>query len=241
MTALRSILVLVCTVLVPLHVSATAIYDAFAQATLSITDIVNLSTPGDLSGLSVLTDAEVPLTGELTFGAATATPSGSATALSDGTTQAAGAMGIADSPGFSFAEYLTDTTIHLENTSATDSYSITFMFTVDLNVDVSVMDPVSEFSIAESFVDILSTSGAVDETFELIADTSLGFPSDTFSDTFSFTLSLAAGMSDTVTVLADARGASVATSVPEPATLLLVSCGVLLVSTTRRRSRRRFN
>ncbi|MDJ0738629.1 MAG: hypothetical protein QNJ91_02870 [Gammaproteobacteria bacterium] len=228
--------------------SATAIYDAIVSSRLSVASVTNLTSPGTTGDLLIEGEATVFDSGILAIGDATADADGSATpaaattlavgddvdllAVAFGDAGAAAAAGTADS------FFFTDGAVTLDNTSATDTYEVAFVFDYAAAATALVDDAVSEFAFALAVLSLLSTT-EIDPIVDLLleADTDLGLPGGLVVDSINFTVTVAPGGGESLLLLADAEGFAVnvgAVALPMPTALL--GAGLLALGMSRRRS-----
>ena len=201
---------------------ATAIHAARAEATLSITGITNLDTPGDLLDLFISGDA---FTGNDVFAADVFGPGGTSTAGTDGFAEVDAAdpfdmgtgdglslfsegLGSATHKAGSIALHDTEGVIFLDNFSFTDTFVIDFSLGYALSVDAAVDLPAREFASAIALLDVFTDFD--DVLFDELASFSdLGggaFATGPVSLDFSVTLD--PDSSATVTLLASAEGSA---------------------------------
>ncbi len=202
---------------------ATAIFDASSSATLSITGIENLTSPGSFLGLGVSGQSEVIAEEALFHGNATASTDSGAEVIGAtpflGLDQLAAAEGTAEAVGTAEAFVLTDGFLAFENTSPTDSFLITLMLDYALSAAATVDDASSEDAFSSAFVDLISESPSIDFFSIVVADALLGPPSSDESGQLFFELLVGPGGSDTVFLSTFANGFADAFQVPEASTL----------------------
>jgi len=225
--------------------SATAIYDAVAQASLTINAITNQTNPGDLSGLSITGDAYLVNEGSTTVGNAQATYGGTID-LQDSSASNPGwlrqdseAHGNAEAPpqlsaGTSF--HISHGEFNLRNDSATDSFQIDFSLVYSLAVGAGVTNILGENAFSEAYVRLLDDLLQINEDRALIADALGVLGPSIVSDgaTILFSIILGPNQFDRLSLDVSAQGS--ATSVPEPAISYLLGGGMLgLIAVLRRR------
>jgi hypothetical protein len=222
---------------------ATAILDASSSATLSIAGIVNLTSPGNLSGLSVSGDSEVLSDGVLFVGNAFASTGSGAEVTGAppflGLDHLAAAEGTADAVGTAEAFVLTDGFLGFENAS-TDSFLITLLLDYALSAAAAVDDASREDAFSSAFVNLVSNSSTIDFFSMVTADAALGPPSDGDSGQLFFELLVGPGGFDTVFLSTFGDGFAGAVQVPEASMLsstALLFAAFLAIERSRRRNR----
>lgn len=222
-----------------------ALYTGAASATVTIENLVNLTLPGSLAGLSITGEVGTLHPGPTTTGQAFATTTGSALIIGDPASLGldAGvfleAIVTGDSvAGFAGSLHTAEALLVLANTSNA-TFEITLAFTYDLLVEALVLEPLTQLAQAHASVLIASViQPPVIST--LLADSLFGGGAFTASEVGTLTLQLAPGGLTEVSVAVDVDGyaaattaASATTAVPEPTSLALVSIGLLsLVAVT---------
>ena len=131
---------------------------------MSIAGIVNLTSPGNLSGLSVSGNSEVLSDGALFVGNASASTGSGAVVTGAlpflGLDELAAAGGTAGAVGTAEAFVLTDGFLRFENAS-TDSFLITLLLDYALSAAAAVDDASSEDAFSSAFVDVASDSSTI--------------------------------------------------------------------------------
>ncbi len=229
---------------------AIATYNAITLVDLSITGAANstgllASTPNDLviSGDARVVDAEA-----IVFGNVFADQFADALVigndpnnldLNDGLSQQAIATGdatLGTAASFAFTEGL----LEINNTSSTESYRVAFETDWSYLVETSITNPLTDSPSALSEIRLVST------ILGSLLDISVSTPSTDaafFSEmsVFPFSVLLAPGESDVLTLTANAAGIATAgpapAPVPEPSTFALMIIGLLGMTLMRRRNR----
>lgn len=224
---------------------ATAVYDATAQASLTIDAITNLTNPGDLTGLSITGWTNPENGGSTTFGNAQATFDGlidlqDSTASSPGwLRQESEAHGNAEAPPqLNIASSFHDSqgAFELRNDSPTDSFQIDFSLVYDLAVGAGVTSLLTESAFAEAYIRLIDDLLQIDVDETLIADALgvLGPGSDSKGDTILFSITLDPNTFDRLSLEVAASG--LAQAVAEPDMMPLFGIGLFgLAGAFRRR------
>ena len=216
---------------------ATALYDVLTSGTLTIEAI----TGGDLSELLIEGQSSVFDTDAL--------ESGEALAEADGVTlpEELTEFGVGDSidvlalasgeagPGAGSADsfFFGDGFLDIFNQSTSATFTIDFLFDYTLSALALVDDPVAEFAFGLSALSLIADSVddvLVDEIVE--ANTDFALSGGTVSDVLSFSLMVAPGESDLLTLTADADGSAVSegvAAVPAPSALALMALGLVMM------------
>ncbi len=229
---------------------AIATYDAITLVDLSITGAANssgplTSKPNDLliSGEARVVDADTIVNGNVTTDQfADAMVFGNDPNdldFNEGFSQQAIATGeVTQGTAVSFA--LTEGILGINNTSSTESYWVDFEVNWSYLVETSITDPINDFPSALSEIRLVSN------IFGSLLDISKSTSSlggDFFSDmsVFPFSVSLAPGQSDVLTLTANASGIATASPapapVPEPSTFALMVIGLIGMAFMHRRNR----
>ena len=222
--------------------NATAIFAGSAEATLTITSVTNLTTPGDLTGLVIKGTALVSSTNELPQGSAGTSVDGDAEvvgvtpsdlSVGDGLFQRSAVAGFADPVGLSIAEHLTDGIINLKSSSATDTFEVAFLLAYSLTTSASADNPVVEFALAEAFLEVFRDNGPDVASLMLFANSDTDSSPDSIVDEIAFAITLGPEDSDVITVHVDADGAAEGETIPEPHTSILLLLGLVLIAAAR--------
>jgi hypothetical protein len=233
---------------------ANAVYDAFADASLNIDSIINMTNqkdPNDLTGLLITGDVLVTNEGSTIFGNALATYFGDTILLENSDFspvslyQSSGAQGNAEaSPLVSIAEsnHSSLGTFNFSNNSPTDIFQIEFSLKYNLAVNAAVTNRLNETATAEAFVrliDDLLRFIPVDETLSADALGILALTNDSLGDTQLLSITLAPGEFDRLSLNVSAQGRADPLPVPEPAIFLLLGsslAGLICMAKRRRLS-----
>jgi hypothetical protein len=219
---------------------ATAMFDASAIATLSVTSIENLTNSGSLLDLSVGGESQVLAEEALFVGNALASADSGAAVTGAppllGLDHLAAAEGTADASGTAEAFALTDGFLSFENISLTDTFLILLRLEYQLNAAAAVGDVTTEDAFSSAFVDVLSFSSTIDFSSQVLADGLLGPPLDVDGGQQMFQLLVGPGESDTLFLSAFASGfaEAVPAAVPEASTVSLLLTGFLALGWRRR-------
>lgn len=210
--------------------SAAAIGNANGTTTLTITDIINTTNPGDLTSLSITGDSDSPFIFTDFFGNANTSTSSSATqsgsvvlGVGEGLQQSSELATQASPSGNAEGSILTFSTIDLFNNSSTDTFEISFFLDYSLSVFKSIS------SIVLEDVGTLAQIILLDETFEIDIEESLQTDviNESFTgflgDTMDFSLTLDPNSSNQLAL--EVNLVASAQSVPEPNVLWLILVG----------------
>ena len=230
---------------------ANAIYDAHADALLSIDAVTNLTNAGDLSaflvggnvfleneGSSKYGNVQTSYYGVIDLQSSSAADPGLLSQSSDAHGNAyplPDIMSIAESHHSSLGEF------NLTNLSSTDSFQIDFSLVYNLAVNAALSSILNENAYSNAFVRLIDTLLLVnlDQTLSADAKGILAPVQNAFGDTLQFSITLLPGEFDrlTLNVLARGNSESKAESVPEPATLYLLAGGLIGLANWRHRRR----
>lgn len=223
---------------------ATAIYAATASAVLTVQSI----TGNDLTGLNIEGSAEIANEESMSSGTGTASTDGSANVsvstsfgVGDSINLLAMANGNADPVGDAMSFFLTDSEIEIENPS-NDIVTIVFSLEYALSSQATVDSPTTETAFGLAIVEVETELLGLQFEDMLRADTEQNLPSDSFGDTVSITIEVAAGETEIVNLLADASGGATAeegpvvVDVPAPAALPLFLVALAGLTIARRRA-----
>ncbi len=228
---------------------AIATYDAITLVDLTITGSANsagplASKPNDLliSGDARVVDADAIMTGNAFADQFADTmvigndPNN--LDLNEGLSQQAIATGDA-TQGLASSFAFTEGILGINNTSSTESYRVDFLVDWSYLVETSITDPLTDSPSALSEIRLVSTILGSLLDVSVTASTLGG---DFFSDMeiFPFSVLLAPGESDVLTLTANAAGiATVGAApapVPEPSTFALMIIGLIGMALMRRRN-----
>ncbi len=202
-----------------------AFYDAFASASLTITDI-----DGGDADTFIDSDAFVSFADAFAFGTGFADFDGSVTSVlgplgvGDGITQESSAFGDASGPfGIGASIHLTDGYIAIDNTLSSSTVVVSFDLTYELSATAGIGGP-GEDAFAFADIDVLSFLGSVDILDTAAADALFGPPVSSIGPTtVSFDVTVLPGEFDEISVFLDAEGAAFVFAIPEPSTLAVWS------------------
>lgn len=215
---------------------ATAIYDALAESTLEITNIVGGGLGLDITGVAFVSSEDASVTG-------TGTASAMSEVLVDGATVPdpvpidigstiylfSHSSGSATGDGVAFSEAFLDGEVSIDNNSSSD-VTVSFAFNWTLEVFTSTdLGPASEFAITFAAVEVFSSSELyVSEMVVSDTDVGGGLVTNIGLTTFDITVP-ADGNSDFALAINDTAGIAIAdpNAVPEPGTLALMALGLL--------------
>jgi hypothetical protein len=230
---------------------ATALYTSTANASLTIVGVVNDTTPGDLTGLSIQGGVEIGscFCGPALFveGNATgfATPSGApqflppdydpvTLGIGDVLSMSLATGGSANPVGYTEAGLDGFAVIFFENTSSTDSYTVTLTLSYSLITAASIDDAVMEDAVGDASLLAYSfndPSDIADEYSE--ADALFGIFTGPVVNSITFSLALGPNGFDIVEV--DLLAGGFAEALPEAGTLFVMLAGLAALSGIRRR------
>lgn len=223
--------------------NAEATAEASALATLRITDISNLTNPGDLTDLSItgtsadITDIFEDLLEEEGFGnnggeTSSITLSGNSINMEVDSLlfQLASAESNTSLGSDTSALVLTEGFIDLINDSLTDTFEIAFSFDYSISVLATVTDLFLEDALALAEVILFDDVFDVDINEFLTADSLSGSESDFISESLSFILTLAPESSNELFLQVDVATVTITNDVPEPSVFILLTLGLCLLS-----------
>ena len=228
---------------------AVGIYDAITLMDLTITGASNSSGPlgSKPNDLLISGDARVVDADAIVNGNAFADQFADAMVIgndpnhldfNDGLSQQAIATGDA-TLGLASSFAFTEGILEINNTSSTESYRVGFETDWSYLVETSITDPLTDFPSALSEIRLVSTM--LGSLFDIsVTASTLG--GEFFSDmsVFPFSVLLAPGESDVLTLTANAAGIATAgpapAPVPEPSTLALMIIGLIGMALMRRRN-----
>jgi hypothetical protein len=219
---------------------ATAIFESFSGATLSITSIENLTSPGSLASLTISGDSDV-IAEEALFNGNALAGTGSRVSVTGASpflelSHIAGAAGTADPVGTAEAFVLTDGFLSFANSSPTDTFLILLLLDYQLTAAASVNNAATEDAFSSAFVNLLSESSIIDFSSRVRADALLGPASDADDAQQLFQLFVGPAGADTVflSAFADGFAEAVPDSVPEASTVSLLFAAFLALGWSRR-------
>lgn len=214
--------------------NAAVTANAKGMARLSIIDIVNTTSSGDLSGLSLSAESEIPFVFVDSFGNANITTSSTATPTAptffeagDELKQSSELTAQIASAGFFQGSILTESFIDIFNNSSTDSFEILFSLDYSLSVFTSLADMVLESADAVAQVTLLDDTFTIDID-ELIYADALSGSSSLLVDTVNFGLTIEPDSSNQLFLALNlvSSAESFRQAVPEPNVLWLMILGV---------------
>ncbi len=247
------ILVLSLVVGFPTISQAIATYDAITLVDLTITGAANsagplASKPNDLliSGDGRVVDADATI-----FGNVFADQFADAMVMgnepndldfNEGLSQQAIVTGEA-SMGTAASFALTEGILEINNISSTENYNVDFEVDWSYLVETSITNPISEIATAISEIHLMSTNLGSLLDITVSSDSDFGGGLFFNSSVFPFSVPLAPGESDVLTLTVNASGVADAvtaapnTPVPEPSTFALMIIGLIGMALMRKRNK----
>jgi hypothetical protein len=222
--------------------NAAAIASADASVILTITEINNISTPGDLADLEISGLAGTDFSSEEASAGSNASISSVTNPLidtvfniGDGLEINSGAVSNSFFSGSSLALIFNSGIIDLINNSLTDTFEIAFSLDFNLSVSAIVDDIFNEDAIAAATFTLSDDLLDIDLEEIIFADSVISPPIDSLSDTLSFLLRLAPETSNQLFLEVAAATSTESVSVPEPSTYILCLLGLIFFSWQKKR------
>lgn len=222
---------------------ADAIAEASVLATLKVTDINNLTNPGDLTDLSITgtsddITAEIEEEGEgLGFGnngGDTSSITLSGKTINMGVDSLLLQLASAESNTLLDSEtsalIATEGVIDLVNDSLTDTFEIAFSFDYSISVLATITDLFLEDALSIAQVSLFDDVFDIDISELLIAGSFIDLESDFISESHSFILTLAPDSSNELFLGVAAATLTITNDVPEPSVFILLTLGLFLLS-----------
>jgi hypothetical protein len=227
---------------------ANAIYNAFADASLTIDSISNQTNQNDLAGLSIIGDVRLLNEGSSNFGNAQASRNGVTDLQDSGASspgwllhQSSDVLGYADaSPQQNIAGsyHSSKGEFNLRNDSLTDSFQINFSLVYNLAIGASVTKPLDKTADAGALVGLIDDLLQINFEKDLTADalSILSLTDNPWSETQLFSITLEPGGFDRLSLNVSARGNAVSAPVPLPASAFFLGSGLVgLLGAAKRR------
>lgn len=235
------------TISLPFQVQAAAIFNADAQATLTLTSVTGPAGDFTSEASATVFDSDLDAMGGAISGLSSTSLPVNPTSLSDAPLVLNSSVsGDASTPGSAFAFVFNEGFVTLDNMSDVDTVEFEFRLDYSASVNAMVDEALLEFATASAFITVDDGANLVLD-FALTADTDAGLADSPVTDTFTFSVSVAPLSFTQLSLMVDADGNLTSdltpppppTSVSSPATILLFGAGLGVLCLQRAGSPRR--